>query len=235
MAWTAPATFTVSEIVTASKLNTHVRDNLDYLKGNAGTIVLAAGLSITGSTTITGTYFAQGGTPGFWLDETGDKGAYFVLDAGQLQLQRRANGFGAFEAQPILFDIDAPSGSFLMNSLGYIGLGAATPSGRLHVTGAGEITGAGFCINSIAAVTSIRTIFATATVARAISLWIFDRNNTGGAVVSSTNLTVALSSSTSYVNSDTITVAVTAGGAVTVQRTSGTNGTHDIVILGLFL
>lgn len=32
MAWTTPASYTTSEVVTASKLNTHLRDNLAYLK-----------------------------------------------------------------------------------------------------------------------------------------------------------------------------------------------------------
>jgi hypothetical protein len=32
MAWTTPASWTTSEVVTAAKLNTHVRDNLQYLK-----------------------------------------------------------------------------------------------------------------------------------------------------------------------------------------------------------
>src|SRR5262245_46460563 len=47
MGWTAPATWAVSEVVTASKMNTHVRDNLDYLKGTAGQISLDSDLVVT--------------------------------------------------------------------------------------------------------------------------------------------------------------------------------------------
>ena len=42
MAWTAPRTHTVGELITASILNTHIRDNLLYLKGNAGAITFDA-------------------------------------------------------------------------------------------------------------------------------------------------------------------------------------------------
>ncbi len=34
MAWTAPRTWTTGELVTAAVMNTHVRDNLSYLKDN---------------------------------------------------------------------------------------------------------------------------------------------------------------------------------------------------------
>lgn len=43
MAWTTPKTWTVDELVTASMLNTHLRDNLNYLfsgRGGGGTAVL---------------------------------------------------------------------------------------------------------------------------------------------------------------------------------------------------
>ena len=40
MGWTAPRTWATSELVTASMMNTHVRDELKYLKGQDGTISL---------------------------------------------------------------------------------------------------------------------------------------------------------------------------------------------------
>src|SRR5437867_1425284 len=46
MAWTAPATWTVGQLVTAATMNTHVRDNLNYLKGQAGAITLDDALTI---------------------------------------------------------------------------------------------------------------------------------------------------------------------------------------------
>lgn len=47
MGWTAPATYSVSEIVLASKLNTHIRDNLNYLKGNAGAVAISDDITAT--------------------------------------------------------------------------------------------------------------------------------------------------------------------------------------------
>lgn len=40
MAWTAPRTWVTGEIVTSALLNTHVRDNLRYLKGTDGGVSL---------------------------------------------------------------------------------------------------------------------------------------------------------------------------------------------------
>lgn len=62
----------------------------------------------------TDTFYAQGGTPGFWLDETdgGVKGAYAVLDGGNLQIQRRATAFGAFEATLVTINISSGLATF---------------------------------------------------------------------------------------------------------------------------
>ena len=70
-------------------------------------------------------YQSQGATPGFWLDETGqgNKGAFFVLDEKWMQIQRRGQGFGDYEASPVFISIDAPSLSFFVAPNGYVGLG----------------------------------------------------------------------------------------------------------------
>ena len=120
MAWTAPADFNTGEVVTAAKLNTHVRDNLRYLKGLDGAIALDAALSVTGSVQSSGTFNGTGTAPGLWLAETSAKGAYLVLNSGLLQLQRRATNFGAFEANPIQWNINAPSSSFVMDASGNV-------------------------------------------------------------------------------------------------------------------
>ncbi len=44
MAWTSPRTYTVGEIITKSILDTHVRDNLRYIKGTDGTVTLDSGI-----------------------------------------------------------------------------------------------------------------------------------------------------------------------------------------------
>ena len=47
MAWTAPRTWVTGEIVTAALLNTHVRDDLRFLKGNDGDITFSDSIIIT--------------------------------------------------------------------------------------------------------------------------------------------------------------------------------------------
>jgi hypothetical protein len=46
MAWTSPRTYTAGEIITASILNTHVRDNFLYLKGVGQVPTIESGLTI---------------------------------------------------------------------------------------------------------------------------------------------------------------------------------------------
>jgi|TARA_Y100000310_G_scaffold317685_1_gene370846 hypothetical protein len=46
MAWTAPRTWVAGEVVTAALMNTHVRDNLRYLKGLDGVPTIESGLII---------------------------------------------------------------------------------------------------------------------------------------------------------------------------------------------
>ena len=41
MAWTAPRSYTAGDLITAAILNTHIRDNLLYLKGGAGDITFS--------------------------------------------------------------------------------------------------------------------------------------------------------------------------------------------------
>lgn len=53
MAWTAPRTWTTTELVTAAMMNTHVRDNLVYLGGSSGAFVS------TSATAFTNTAFAD--------------------------------------------------------------------------------------------------------------------------------------------------------------------------------
>lgn len=49
MAWTAPKTWTVGEMCTAALLNTHVRDNLNYLKTEADRVDDHSEGDVTGS------------------------------------------------------------------------------------------------------------------------------------------------------------------------------------------
>jgi hypothetical protein len=98
----------------------------------------------------TGAYYqAQGGSPGFWLDETGagHKGAFFVLDNGVMQVQRRAQGFGAYEAQVMRFNINAPNNSLRIESDGDVGLGIAAIH-PLHMASGAFVSSGGVWTNA---------------------------------------------------------------------------------------
>jgi hypothetical protein len=252
MAWTAPATWSVSEVVTAAKMNLHVRDNLKYLKGQSGAVVLEDRLEVpaTSGTTGHGLRFTTGALwPGTLqgLDVSSSSFLFFATNrfytgSAWDQLNSRAGGaFQMVNDAAVWYTFAAASSTAVermrLDNTGALGIGTATPAGRLHVAGAGAVSGAGFAISSVAAVTSIQTIFAAGTVARGVMCFILDRNNTGAGLNSPAAISAiaALSGSFTYTNTDTITIAVTAGGAITAQRTSGTNGSHDIVMLALFL
>ena len=94
-------------------------------------------------------YDTQSLYPGFWLDETGsgNKGAYFVLDENWMQVQRRAQGFGAYEASPLFIHIGAPSLSFSVAANGYVGLGLI-PGYPLHMVSGAYCTAGGVWTNA---------------------------------------------------------------------------------------
>jgi hypothetical protein len=74
MGWTAPRTWTVGEVLTAGNLNTHLRDQLLYLKSGAGASVG------TSETTNSTTYVALA-TPGPAVTLTTDVAAWVALYA----------------------------------------------------------------------------------------------------------------------------------------------------------
>lgn len=238
-AFTSPA-FTTGHLMVQADVQ-QITDNLRYLKGTDGAITLDNALNVTGNVkSIGGTFQGNGSAPGMWMDETSAKGAYFLVNSSIVQIQRRATNFGAFEANPFQMNLGAPSNSFVMDVSGRIAMGVGTPQGALHVVGqtaAGAQQG-GELLLEAAAVTSLQTLTAASTVARGAIFLILDRNNTGGALLATFSGAIGLGGNITYVNppaTDTMQISVTAGGAVTAQRTGGTSGSHDITIKVLML
>lgn len=226
MAWSAPRTWSVGEVVTAAIMNTHVRDNLNYLKGAAGAVqidneitsLLAAGGSVNAQGTNNGSFArlklvakrTSGTTVDWRLLANG------LSDAGEL----------AF------YDANASAERARFDNAGNFGIGTVAPQGKLHAVG----TGGGFMFLSVNAVDgTLQTIAAAGTVAStAYFLAVLDYANTGGAsAVSGQPLKINVGASNTYTNGDTITIAVTAGGAITIQRTTGTASTHQVGMLVL--
>lgn len=88
--------------------------------------------------------------PGFWLDETGagHKGAYFVLGENWMQVQRRAQNFGAYEASPVFINIGAPHSAFVVAATGYVGFGQWAPSYPLQMGSGAHCTAGGVWTNA---------------------------------------------------------------------------------------
>lgn len=222
MAWTAPATYSVSEVVTAAKLNTHIRDNLDYLKGNSGLVSIAASIDSAGVLRATGLTSPSSGA-GVELLYVSGTGYLLAYD-------RTAAGFRPLIMAGTTLEWDiASSPAMTIDASLNLGIGTTAPKGKVHAAGTGGV----MLYLSANAVTSLQTVAAAGTVAHGATFYISDENNNGGAMNSSSGSSVTLGNSFTYVNTDTITVAVTAGGAITVQRTSGTNGAHNINMLML--
>ena len=128
-----------------------------------------------------------------------------------------------------IYDNTAAAFRMVVDSTGKVGIGTTAPAGPLEVKGAG---GGRILMLSADDVTTLQTIAVAGTVVSGATFFIMDRNNTTTTCFQgAAGTALQLSGSSSYANTDTITYAVTAGGAITVQRTSGTNGSHDMTIL----
>jgi hypothetical protein len=227
MAWAAPATFTVSQVVTAAQINV-LSDDLKYLKGQAGAVTIEDELILLTATFPALLLQSSGGDSAIQLKNTGTGGRTYRLDSTS-----NASGYGG----GLLAIVDDSSGAGLMvfdGNAGNFGIGlgvGGVPQGRLHAKG----VGGGFMFLSANAVTSLQTLAQPGTVSSGAVFYIIDRNNTGGAnVLATTGTLLALGATITYVNNDTIVVTLTAGGGIQVTRTVGTNGTHDINMLVLY-
>jgi hypothetical protein len=225
MAWTAPRTFSVAEVQTAAIFNVHIRDNLNYLKGNAGTVAIAAGMTVAGTLVVSDELTTSLAAGGSFIVQGTNNGSFarikmLTKDAGGATIDWRylANGGGLSE-----YSVYESASERLRIPAG----------GGMRLFGAGG----GFMFLSAAAVTTLQTVAPAGTVVRSAVFWLIDHNNTGHNVSlpMTANTQLNVGGSTTYVNADTMTLAVTAGGAITIQRTTGTNGTHDVTMCVLFL
>src|SRR5262245_9497185 len=131
MAWTSPSDWTVSEIVTAAKMNTHVRDNLKFLKGASGQIDLDSDLLITNAQTQLLTLENSGGAARAYFGVNTAAGAVWDVN-------RNPTG-GAFDDTAKSHARIAMDGSGTSSFITFLVANAANTTGteRLRVTGAG--------------------------------------------------------------------------------------------------
>lgn len=227
MAWSAPGAseFSVGQVVTASVMNAKIANNLRYLKGLDGAVTIEDELA---------SIVAAGGT----LTAQGTNNASFA----RLKLLAKTGGGAAIDwrlfanvgtaAEFSIFENAADERLRIMPG-GNVGIGNTAPQGKLHVSGP---AGGGFMFLSANDVTSIQTIAVAGTVTNGMSAWVFDRNNTSpfAAILGFNGQAFTLGSVPTYANTDTMEVSLTAGGAITVRRSVGTNGSHDINMFVLY-
>lgn len=226
MAWTAPASYSVAEIVTAAKLNTHIRDNLDYLKGNAGAVDIVNTFNLKPA--------AANPEFGMYLPASSSVAQYVMYD--QTGTYRAIAGFGGST-----YATAALQNSFFFLTNGASGDVVFMPNGtetaRFKVGGQMKLAGVGggmLFLSANAVDGTLQTPAIAGTVTQSAAFWIYDRNNTGGGFVQASGNMLALSQTFNLINTDTVTVTLTAGGAITVQRTAGTNGTHQVNMMVLY-
>lgn len=219
MAWTAPRTWVVGEIVTASLMNTDIRDNLNYLKGVSGTISLDSGISVAGAG-----YFGvtAGATPAIVADRvSGTASIRAGTGATKNTLVVDGNGGGCY------LNFYAADDVLLAFGGGKVGIGAVTaPQGKLH--GYGTI--GGFIFYEFDGVDgTARTVIPNAAgdvVYGVMPIWAVRASDgttrsgawsTGGTVLLAPGATTDIYS----IGANILQLQVAANGAVTVQRTGG--------------
>lgn len=222
MAWTTPATFTVGEVVTASKLNTHIRDNLRYLKGLDGAVTIESALVVSGgsvdargavSETAIGADSARigvaSGTPRIVLEDA---------SATVWQMDNNGGVYRLFTPGVVRMALNAANGN--------AGFGVDTPAGALHAVQSpgGFLV---FCRTGIGA-TPVQIVTGAS---RRISLWGVAHRVSGG-LNQIVNGSSAISGSTADIFTDggTNTLRVTnTAGTVTVARAAGSD-TYEVVL-----
>jgi hypothetical protein len=118
------------------------------VKNSGGTTTFA--VEDNGRVSTADRYDTSSATPGFWLNETGSgySGAYFVLDDDWMQVQRRAQGFGAYEASPVFINVGAPHTAFVVAATGNVGFGKFGPSFPLHMASGAYVSSGGVWTNA---------------------------------------------------------------------------------------
>ena len=241
MGWTAPAAigtdWAVGEIVLAGKLNSHVADNLRYLKGLDGAVAIQNALAATAGAASQDILLALSGAAGNYagiaVGRTAGEGRLVVPGAAnQFFVGSAAGDVVIQQADPTKKILIGATGPVLNVVGANVGIGTLGPAGPLHAVGAG---GNVLFLSANAVDGTLQTLAPAGTVTQGSLFIVFDRNNTSPFACYTTTFTQLINFTTPYVTAtDTLQIVTTAGGAITVQRTVGTNGTHQVNLLVLF-
>jgi len=236
MGWTAPATYATNQLINAADLNL-IRDNLNYLKGNAGTVAFAAALTVAGGVVATagttnqdilsGLSGASGNFAGISVGRTASE-ARFAIPGAATQF------FSGAAAGDAVFRVDDAAKRVLLGagSTETLVIQASTINQPFTAKGPASISMALLAATAVG--NTLQTLAPAGTVSSFALFYLMDYNNTGGAIVPISGNGLKPSQTFTVVNTDTITVTLTAGGAITVQRTAGANATHEMAIFVLY-
>ena len=118
MAWTAPRTWATGELVTAAMQNSHVRDNLRYLKGLDGTVTIESALIVAAASASLKANATSGNPIYYWSTAGTDQyHMYYDLASGYL---------GIVES--------GVATRMAIKDGGNVGIGNTSPISRLHIT-----------------------------------------------------------------------------------------------------
>lgn len=217
MAWTAPATYSVAQIMTAASMNL-IRDNLNYLKGNAGTVTIASGVIVQGG----GRYEPVGGVSSYLS-------FYNATSGNESRIQDGGTGaVSEFQIRPgnVLRASFDGTRAYLTDNLG---IGTAAPQGKLH----GYDSIAGFMHWKYDGVDgTIRVVIPNGTgdvLYRFACLYV--ARSSGGTTLGGSISAVNPSTTTLLTDGpsgDVLALHANADGSIDVQRTSGTTATFKV-------
>ncbi|HEU4328058.1 MAG TPA: hypothetical protein VFS21_33285 [Roseiflexaceae bacterium] len=200
MAYTTPPTYTVGSILNAANLNTYLRDNVRYLKGQDGPIALNDILSIYVSST------AANATAALYLGDSAG-----TVRAG-VWGQRNGSNAGGRLIGLTLNDAGTLTEGWRLDQLQRMGIGTDSPLFRLHVRDASTGGNIGHWTSATIA-GSAQTILPTSTGATAVGLF--------GMVVPTTGpLAPQMVATNGMITSPANTQAVFTNGSVTDQVTA---------------
>jgi hypothetical protein len=228
MAWTAPRTWVTGELVTASLLNTHVRDDLSYLKASP---------TFDGSVIVAGSITAGSGSVGI-VDATGKipaiSSTYFAsLSGSNLTNVALLNGVNTFSAaNPIILGA-ASTGTLRTDQAGYFTMQSGTTgfawrdSGNagnvMTLTSAGALTVTGTIQSTSTNGWTIGSLAGAARVQHAAGVFSF--LNTSNAAA---DITFGLLAGTTF-GSNTLSAGGTGNQALLVTNTS--SGTTNAALI----
>jgi len=233
MAWTSPATYASGDVLTAANLNTYLRDNLSYLKASP----VFDGSPAIGATSNPQALQVYGNASGAALGpvtitntSAGTVGVALTMDAtgasGGRQFSFLSTASGAAVAGAFAV-YDSTGGAYRMtiDQNGLVGIGTQAPAGRLHSAGNGSANMLHFDHAAVGGTAVSIATGVTILLVAGVVICSAGANPNGSTAGATWVQLVRGQNSNIDVNTaaDRFQIQLSAGGALSVQRTVGSN------------